>query len=200
MAIRPEPQPPSPPPQGRGRGDPPGTLAPSLYRLVNEIDQRWPLRDRRTDGWYRAPRVGKSYGHNPDRRGRVHAYDLDSDGVNPLWIIAHVNRSTSGLWYIIWDRQIWSMTRDWRPIPYHGRSPHTNHLHIEVYHTEMAWRYVGPWGIAPDPVQTIGDAPGAATQWGDADYLSEITDSADSILRAGERAYGYSTAIAALRI
>lgn len=174
MPIAPEPTEPKPPPQGGGHGDPPGTLAPSLYRLFGEIDARWPNRRRRVDGWYRAPRVGRSFGHNPDGRGRVHAIDVDRVGIDPDWIIARIDRVRSGLWYVIWNRRIWSMDRDWRPRAYTGRSPHTDHIHIEIRHTDAAWRFSAPWGIRPVSADIPGGPDTGETQWGDADMLAEL--------------------------
>lgn len=191
--ARPAPSAPSLPPTPRA------TPAPSLVRFLAEVDARWPLRDRRTDGWFRDPHVGISYGHNPDGRGRVHARDVDRDGLNPDWIIDHIRRSDTGLWYIIWDRKLWSMDHNWVPYAYHGKSPHTDHFHIEIRHTEAAWRYAGPWGVAPEPTQVFGEAPTVDRQWGQADPLVEMVDSADSLAAVGDHAYGYGDAIAMLR-
>ena len=49
-------------------------------RLRDQIDRRWPKRDRRSDGWIgdRAHQARKS-DHNPDSRGWVHAIDIDAD-------------------------------------------------------------------------------------------------------------------------
>lgn len=175
------------------------TLAPSLVRLRAEIDDRWPNRDRRTDGWYADPRIRISYGHNPDARGRVHAIDVDRDGINPDWIIDHIHRSGTGLWYIIWNRRLWSMTHGWVPYAYHGPSPHTDHTHIEIRHTDAAFYYAGAWGIAAEGQGTIGTVPPPANQWGTADPLSEIIASANHLQGAGDLTYGYGSAIADLR-
>lgn len=132
-------------------------LAPSLNNLFNEIDARWPNRDRRTDGWYTNSR--KSYGHNREERGLVHAIDVDDDGIDENFIIDHIYRGRSVLWYVIWNRTIWSNTYGFRPRRYTGPNPHTDHMHIEIYHTTTAERYSGHWGIAPGR-SGMGRAPG----------------------------------------
>lgn len=199
MGTAPDPGSTPVPPQGSSHGDPYGIPAPSLIRLIAEVNAIWPNRDKRTDGWYRAPRIGISYGHNPDANHRVHARDVDKDGMNPDWVIQHINRTTSGLWYIIWNRQIWSMTHNWKPQAYHGPSPHTDHWHVEIYHTNAAWNYKGGWGLADDVgTATMGDVP-PPTQWGDADPLNEMRAVADGFTLAGNDTYNYAGAIAALR-
>lgn len=124
------------------------TLAPSLRRLFNELDAAWPHRDRRTDGWYRDPKVGISVGHNPGARGLVHAIDVDKDGIPPDWIIANIYKHTSVLWYIIWNRGIWSNTWGFTRHAYTLSNPHTDHMHIEIRQTTTAENYAGGWGIS----------------------------------------------------
>jgi hypothetical protein len=135
------------------------TLSPSLRRMIGNIDARWPHRDRRTDGWLRWPSQGRSIGHNPAYLGYVHAYDLDRDGVDPYWIINNVYKGGRVLWYIIYNRQYWSNTYGWRAKPYTLSNPHTDHLHIEIYQTNTARFYSGPWFPGG---QGIGAAAGAA--------------------------------------
>lgn len=127
------------------------TLSPCLVRLFQEIDQHWPNRDRRTDGWYRSPSAGRSLGHNPGHNGLVHAIDVDKDGIDPIWIINNIYRSRSVTWYIIWDVRVWSTETGWNGHPYHvppGGSLHKDHMHIEIYQTTAAEQYGGGWGIA----------------------------------------------------
>jgi len=48
--------------------------------LRKQIDKRWPKRDRRSDGWIGdAAHRGRVSDHNPDKRGWVHAIDIDAD-------------------------------------------------------------------------------------------------------------------------
>ena len=124
-------------------------LATSLDNLFNEIDARWPNRDRRTDGWFTDQR--ETYGHNRTERGLCHAIDVDDDGIDEDFIMSHLYRGGDVLWYWIWDRKLYSRKRDFEPVAYTGPSAHTDHMHIEIHHTVKAENYSGPWGIAPPP-------------------------------------------------
>lgn len=122
-------------------------LSPSLDRLFNEIDARWPNRDRRTDGWYTNTR--ESVGHNRGARGLVHAIDVDDDGIDENYILSHIYKGGNVLRYIIWNRGIYHRRDGWARKPYYGDSPHTDHMHIEIDQTTTAEQYKGHWGIAP---------------------------------------------------
>lgn len=124
-------------------------LAKSLDNLFNEIDARWPDRDRRTDGWFTDQR--ETYGHNRTERGLCHAIDVDDDGIDEEFIMSNLYRGGDVLWYWIWDRKLYSRKRGFEPVPYTGPSAHTDHMHIEIHHTVKAEDYNGPWGIAPPP-------------------------------------------------
>lgn len=138
-------------------------LAPSLRRLFNELDVLWPHRDRRTDGWIRWPKDGISVGHNPDSKGCVHAIDVDKDGINPEGIIANIFKNTNVLWYIIWNRGIWSNTWGFTRHNYTGSNPHTDHMHIEIRQTAYAENYAGGWNISvPTGGGIVGAAAGAS--------------------------------------
>lgn len=124
------------------------TLAPSLKGLFASIDFLWPARDRRTDGWYRPVSAGYSKGHNPGHNGLVHAIDVDADGINEMWIIDHIHRTGGVIWYIIWDVRVWSTETGWNGHPYKvppGGSLHKDHMHIEIYQTNTAEQFAGPW-------------------------------------------------------
>lgn len=123
-------------------------LTPALKGLFASIDFLWPNRDRRTDGWYRAPSAGRSVGHNPGHKGYSHAIDVDKDGINPTWIIDHITRGNGVMFYIIWDVRVWSVETGWNGHPYHippGGSDHKDHMHIETYQTDKAETFGGPW-------------------------------------------------------
>lgn len=125
------------------------TLAPCLRNLFGEIDAVWPGRDRRTDGWIGdAAHQARQSDHNPDSRGIVHAIDIDKDGINPLYVVEQCISENRPTEYVIWDRQIWSRSRDFRPRAYTGSNPHTDHIHVSIRygtHWESAdWH----WGIA----------------------------------------------------
>lgn len=175
-----------------------GKLAPSLIRLFPEIDARWPHRDHRTDGWYADPKVRKSKGHNPGHKGYSHAIDVDKDGIDPMWIIRNIRKDEGVLWYIIWNRHLYSNTYNWVEKPYHGTNPHTDHMHIEIYQTDKAEQWAGHWNIKPPvgipkgpPDDGGGSAPGGTysgdfgTDYGGRDYRGHVTALGKSF---GERA------------
>lgn len=129
-------------------------LAPSLRGLFASIDALWPNRDRRTDGWYRAPSNGKSKGHNPGLGGYSHAIDVDKDGINPMWIINHIARGNGVMYYIIWDVRVWSVETGWDGHRYNipkGGSDHRDHMHIEIYQSTKAQQFRGPWFTGSSP-------------------------------------------------
>lgn len=136
------------------------TLAPSLRRLFHEFDVHWPHRNHGIDGWYRDPKVGHSVGHNPGARGIVHAIDVDRRGIDPDWVIRNIYHNTNVLWYIIWNRGIWSNTWGFTRHPYTLSNPHTDHMHIEIRQTVAAEQYSGPWGVTGGDQSGIGVAPG----------------------------------------
>lgn len=156
-------------------------LAPSLDRLFNEIDAKWPKRDRRTDGWYNPNSTG--IGHRLGHNGLVHAIDVDADGISPSWIIRNMYHSKSVLWYVISNRTIWSNTYNFDSFYYGGSNPHTDHMHIEIYHSTTAEKYSGDWGIAPGK-SGFGSAPQPESDFGSRDYKSYLVDSANQFNKA----------------
>lgn len=125
------------------------TLAPSLRNLFNEIDAAWPNRDRRTDGWIGdAAHQARQSDHNPDSRGIVHAIDVDKDGIDPMYVVEQCISENRPTEYVIWNRQIWSRTRDFAPRPYTGSNPHTDHIHVSIRYGTAWEAATWSWGIA----------------------------------------------------
>ncbi len=120
-------------------------LAASLKRLFVDIDEVWPGRTRKIDGWLRWPSQGISKGHNPDGKGCVHAIDVDRRGIDPDWLCDALYHSSNVTWYVIWNRRIRSNTYGWTWRSYTGSNPHTDHIHIEIYQTSTAENYSGEW-------------------------------------------------------
>lgn len=189
-----------------------GKLAPSLKRIFTELDTRWPKRDRRTDGWYASPQDRITKGHNPGHNGYSHAIDVDKDGINPMWVIANLTRTSGVLWYIIWNRHLYSATYGWAEKPYTGKNPHTDHMHIEIRQTDYAENWLGWWGIAPGPHQPAPPPPPSpggydggsfsgdfGADYGGRDYRQYVVNLSESFTVAGNSADGYGKRIRALR-
>lgn len=189
-------------------------LSPSLDRLFDEINNRWPNRDRRTDGWYRPPSVGKSVGHNRGARGLVHAIDVDSDGIDENFIMSHIYKGGGVLRYWIWNRKIYHVRDGWQPRSYTGPSPHTDHIHIEINQTSTAEQYKGHWGIASGKgggnvpkdegnFGGIGDAVvkaiNVAMNEGGRDYQAELVDLSNWNAHGADYASGNARAQRTLR-
>lgn len=130
-------------------------LAPSLDKLGQEIDARWPKRNKASDGTRGDGRhAAKKSDHNPDPTskppGIVRARDITHDPVRGVdcnefvpWLIERCRRGVeTRVWYVIWNGQIWSRTTDWRPRPEEG---HEHHAHISIRRTPAAEGDVSPW-------------------------------------------------------
>ena len=175
-----------------------GKLAPSLHRLFGEFDDRWPHRKHVVDGWYASPSTRKSKGHNPGHNGYSHAIDVDKNGIDPMWIIRNITKREGVLWYIIWNRHLYSNTYDWKEKPYTGPNPHTDHMHIEIYQTDFAEQWQGWWGIQaiPNPGDIPDTPPGSSyggggysgdfgPDYGGRDYRSHVSGLATSFNNSG---------------
>lgn len=145
-------------------------LAHSLVKLRDEINAEWPNRDKRSDGWIGdAAHQTRVSDHNPDSRGMVHAIDVDNNGVD-VDLIVNTCISDSRINYVIWNRRIWSRVRNFRPIKYTGASPHTEHIHISILHTNSAETSTTDWF---DEMPSAADI--AKEVW-DADVIPDDTD------------------------
>ncbi|MEU1607060.1 peptidoglycan-binding protein [Micromonospora matsumotoense] len=133
-------------------------LAPTLRVLRDEIDARWPRRDRRSDGWLGdASHQARRSDHNPDSDDRsVNAVDVDVDGIDPLLVVrqAVAHPATQ---YVIYNRTIWSRTRGFRAARYTGSNPHDKHIHVSVGHQRALEDSRRPWGVAAATAVRLGD-------------------------------------------
>lgn len=125
------------------------SLAPSLVALRNEVNARWPRRDRTSDGWIGdASHSSRVSDHNPDERGMVHAIDVDVDGIN----VGELLKATIGdprVWYVIHNRTIYSRTHGFKPRRYTGSNPHTAHAHVSIRYSSAAETDTRSWFTAP---------------------------------------------------
>lgn len=112
--------------------------------LRNQINKRWPKRDKRSDGWLGdAAHKARASDHNADARGLVHALDIDAD-LDPKdpgaaqrlanQIVAYAASGIPGanrIKYVVFNDQIASGTYPtsiwkWRGSGY----GHMHHIHI----------------------------------------------------------------------
>ena len=112
--------------------------------LRNQINKRWPKRDKRSDGWIGdKAHVSRQSDHNPDARGLVHALDIDKD-LDPKdpgaaqrlanQIVAYAASGIPGanrIKYVVFNDQIASGTYPnsmwkWRGSGY----GHMHHIHV----------------------------------------------------------------------
>lgn len=112
--------------------------------LRNQVNKRWPRRDKRSDGWIGdKAHAGRQSDHNPDARGLVHALDIDAD-LDPKdpgaaqrlanQIVAYAASGIPGanrIKYVVFNDQIASGTYansmwKWRGSGY----GHMHHIHV----------------------------------------------------------------------
>ncbi len=116
--------------------------------LRDQVNKRWPGRDKRSDGWVGdSAHQSRVRDHNPDKNGWVHAIDIDHDflgasgGIagtrkaeefaNQLIKLARDRKDGGRLKYVIYNNRIASGTHanqfwTWRK----GNWGHTQHIHI----------------------------------------------------------------------
>jgi hypothetical protein len=86
-------------------------------------------------GWIgNAAHQGECSDHNKDASGVVHAIDPMLRGPRAETIVKQCLAHPGDLQYVIHNRVIWSVTRDWQPRKYTGSNPHTDHVHISGRH------------------------------------------------------------------
>lgn len=127
-------------------------LNPALTRFRNEVNARWPDRDKRSDGTIGdAAHQATNSDHNPDTDGSVDAWDMDAGpGVDVQACIAAALKHES-IQYVIYDRRITSRTwglGTWRP--YTGSNPHDQHVHFNTRSSHE--RSARPWFTVEDDV------------------------------------------------
>jgi len=125
-------------------------LALSLRTLAREVDERWPNRSTRSDGWIgdqeHAERVSD---HNPDATGIVHALDITTSGIAPLTVVMDCCEHPATE-YVIYSGRIWSRSHGFLARTYTGNDPHVGHIHVSIRHADRAERSRRRW-LRPRP-------------------------------------------------
>lgn len=140
-------------------------LAPSLIRLMDDVDDRWPKRSKTHDGSIGdAAHAARSSEHNPDRdsddmpRGYVSAVDITKDSAAMAKALLEVLIGDDRVWYVIHAGFIYSRTHGWAKREYVGPNPHTHHLHVSLVQTKKAANDTGGW-IGPAKITPVPAPP-----------------------------------------
>jgi hypothetical protein len=126
--------------------------------LVAEINQRWPGRDKTSDGTIGdAAHAARTSDHNPwvivDGVGVVRARDVDKDGIDAPWLAEYLRHlgaagdpRLAGGGYVIFNRRITTPDfQNWRA--YRGINPHEHHVHVSFSRNRAGFDSTSPWGI-----------------------------------------------------
>jgi hypothetical protein len=152
-------------------------LTTSLTRLRNDFNDRFPSRDKASDGWIGdSAHEDTTSGHNPDESGGGEYEDSDSkDEVRAIDLDDDL-RDSGGvtikrLKYMIYNRRIASRSNGWRWQTYTGSNPHDKHGHISgdpVYDEDAAEftsvTQIGGGGMTPEEVEAAVWTDGAGEQ------------------------------------
>jgi hypothetical protein len=112
--------------------DPEPFLVATLRHLRSEVNERWPDRDKRSDGWLGdEAHSQRSSDHNPDSHGAVRALDIDVTGIQPcLLVVAMTHHPATH--YVIYHGVLYSRRREFAGIAYTGADPHLSHIHVST--------------------------------------------------------------------
>lgn len=140
-------------------------VVPSLLEVKEQLDKRFPKRDKKSDGTIgNLAHQNSPSSHNPDKTGKpehrdgdskdeVRARDIDKDlnatdgvvmeDVVQLW----VKLARAGvLWwirYIIYNGRIWHTSDGFKTRTYTGSNKHTEHVHVTTDFTQKADEVTG---------------------------------------------------------
>lgn len=157
-------------------------VVPNLQELLEQMNARFPLRDKSSDGSIGdTSHAARSSSHNPDETGNpehrdadakdeVRARDFDADlrdpaGVTMERVVQHVvEMARAGrlpyLRYVIFNKRIWTKSNGFKTQVYTGSNTHEKHAHFNSDFTEAADNARGVnWGLSE-----IGSPPNAPVQ------------------------------------
>ena len=131
-------------------------IAKSLETLRNQVNAKWPGRNKASDGWIGdAAHAARDSDHNPDATGRVDALDITHDPSSgcDCQAIADAIRASRDhrVSYLIFNERICSSSvNPWTWRKYTGSNPHDKHLHISV--NDAGADDASPWAIDTMPL------------------------------------------------
>jgi hypothetical protein len=136
------------------------TPAPACRQAIKDANQRWPSRNRASDGILGDARHQKRKSdHNLGNAVDItHDPQSGCDGD----LIASLAIKDPRVTYVIWNRKIYNRSRageGWRP--YRGSNPHTHHCHISI--DARSRSDVRPWAWSPQASGSGIPAPGSST-------------------------------------
>lgn len=127
-------------------------LVPALVKLRDEINTRFPKRDKTSDGWIGdTAHAARPSSHNPDyaHGGAVRAIDIDVDDNDPArdlrMTVINAAKGDSRVWYIISNGIIYSRSYGWAARHYTGSNGHFHHVHISVVEDPSKWADTSRW-------------------------------------------------------
>lgn len=140
-------------------------LAPSLVKLRDQINARWPNRSKASDGWIGdAAHNARKSDHNPDYddNGVVRAIDVTLNGVNMAEIIAAVQADSRTSYFI--HKGIIRGEPGFHARKYAGANAHNVHIHVSIKSTKAAesghaWKLGSAGNVAPSKTPAASKQP-----------------------------------------
>jgi len=128
-------------------------LVPAGVTLRDQINKRWPNRDKASDGAVGdTAHAARPSDHNPDANGWVHAIDVDKDGIdaeqfaNELVALARAGKDGGRIKNVVWRDRVASGTYPTMFWAFRGAGyGHFSHVHISF--TEAAQRDSSPFPL-----------------------------------------------------
>jgi hypothetical protein len=130
------------------------TLAPALVKLRAQVNAALPKRSKASDGAIGdAAHAARTSDHNPNAAHVVCAWDCTATPKEKVWeSLANDIAKDKRVNYVIYNHRIKSQGGGWRP--YTGSSAHTEHIHVSVRQSPVAYNNAAPWVLptfAPAP-------------------------------------------------
>jgi putative peptidoglycan binding protein len=160
----------------------------SIAALRDEVNARWPHRDKRSDGTigdeHHCPKgQASSSDHCPNPAGVVRAFDIDVDGIPAAWLAEHLrtlgasgDKRLANGGYVIFNRRIASWSHEWLWRAYTGEDPHTSHIHISVSQDASGYDAAGTWNVGTAKTTGGGEATTNLPAHAPGSRLLKLTD------------------------